>query len=692
MDKGRKRANPLAIVPALLLVIALIWLVPAALKGDMRWFLPTAATPTPGLSAGTPTPMPPASAVVDRPLSPTVPPSAVADQATASPSASGEPLGPVDTWNKLTSTVVQPRSLISLTQWLKLKSSASLPQTVNATPPSYKVGDRHAFWVSDQQTNTYYTTTAELREITPHAYWYVVEGYDVSSDDLHKSAQLFESKIYPTNRATFGAEPSPGIDNDPHITVLNVPLTGAGGYFSSADQYPTQVNPYSNQRKMIYIASAPGSGYYNGTLAHEFQHMIHWNVHPSQDVWLNEGMAELAMAINGFSPGGPEVIFGRNPDIQLNDWAADAAERIPHYGAAYLFNQYLYQQYGGSKVIQAVLAAPSRGTNAISDALAALGEADRFPEVFRNWTVANYLDPQTPGGRYEYPTIDVQVPPSAHLAQLPGQIEDSVHQYAADYVELDPSLAQGSDVVVSFKGNEAAPVLSSPLPTGKGFWFSNRGDVIDSEMTQSFDFTNRQGPLTLQFALWYDIEMDFDYGYVMASTDAGVSWTTLPGTHTTDTNPNGTNLGHGFTGTSSAGGPVWTEETLDLSAYAGKTVRLRFDYITDDSYNAQGLAVDNIRIPEIGYQADAEGDEGGWVGNGFVRIGATVAEQYYLTLITFDQDDRPTVTPLAVDAQNGATTTIPGFGTTTRRATLVVAATAPRTIQPAQYTVRVDKK
>jgi hypothetical protein len=619
-------------------------------------------------------------------------PTPVVTPATVPPTLtpSGQPgaLGPGDTWQKLTGTSVQARSLISLTQWLKLKSRAPLPETVNAEPPNYRVGDRHEFWVSDQQARTYYTVTAELKEITAHAYWYVADGYDVSVDDLKQSAQLFESKIYPTNRATFGSEPQPGIDNDPHITVLNAPLTGAGGYFSSADMYPTQVNPFSNQRKMIYISSPPGTNFYNGTLAHEFQHMIHWNMHADQDVWLNEGFAELAMALNGFPPGGPEVAFAQDPDVQLTDWADDNNQKLAHYGAAYLFSEYLYQHYGGGKVIQAVLDAAGRSDESVSSALATLGEADRFPEVFRNWTVANYLDEKQPGGRYEYPGLDITVPASDQITQSPGAVTGTVRQHAADYIEIDPAAATGGALEITFQGNETAPVLSSPPPAGQGFWFSNRGDIINSQMSRFFDFRDHQGPLTLNFSLWYDIEPDFDYGYLMASTDDGISWTTLPGRHTTDTNPNGTNLGHGWTGTSGAD-PAWIEETMDLSAYAGKIVQLRFDYVTDDSYNAQGFAVDNLRILEVDYQADAETDDGDWNGRGFVHIGNEVSQQFYLTLITFDKDDRPAVTPVQVDGKNSALTTISSFGNAVRRATLVVAAAAPKTIQPAQYTVRI---
>ncbi len=626
---------------------------------------------------------------------PTTPPTTAATSGvppTITPFNYRPPLGALDTYEKLTTTILPPRDLYSLTQRLTLKSQAPVPHIVNATPPHYTVGDRQVFSISNVQTKSYYTLTAELKEVTAHAYWYVADGYDVTAAALQKSAQTFETKTYPTNRANFGQEPSPGIDNDPHITIINAPIPGVGGYFSSADQYPKQINPFSNERKMIYIATLPGGSYYDATLAHEFQHMIHWNVHPNQDVWINEGMAELAMALNGFSSGGPEVMFRNDPDTQLNDWADSPDKSIAHYGAAYLFMQYVYQQYGGGKAIAAILNAPTGDTQAISDGMAAIGESDRFPQVFQNWVLANVLDSKNPGGRYEYPKLDVQVVPSAHIDALPGHVDDMVHQQGADYIELDASAATGAPVTVNFAGNERAPVLSSTPINGNGFWYSNKADVLDSRMTHSFDLRGKSGPLTLNFALWYDIESDFDYGYVMASTDAGVSWQTLKGKYTTDTNPNGTNLGSGYTGVSNSNGATatWLQESMDLSPYAGKELLLRFEYVTDDGYNAQGLAVDDIRIPQLDYLETGEtADLGGWTMDGFVHIGNEIPQNFYVGVITFDKDDKPTVLPVTLDDKNHGTLTIPGFGTDVRRATVVIAAMAPRTIQQAHYTLDV---
>ena len=149
------------------------------------------------------------------------------------------------------------RDLITLTQRLRLKNNEPIPQVVNLTPPNYPVGTRHLFNIADVTKRTYFTATATIKVVTEHAYWYVKDGFNVNTTALQNSARYFEDHIYPTNREAFGSEINPGVDNDPHITILLAPVPGVGGYFSNSDAYPRIVNPRSNEREMIYISSVP---------------------------------------------------------------------------------------------------------------------------------------------------------------------------------------------------------------------------------------------------------------------------------------------------------------------------------------------------------------------------------------------------------------------------------------------------
>ena len=483
------------------------------------------------------------------------------------------------------------------------------------------MGDQDSFNVADIINKNYYTVTATVKVVTAHAYWYVDNEYDVNLSAVRKSAQVWESKIYPTDHKYFGSERTPGIDDDPHVTILLADIAGVGGYFSSSDSYSTVVNPYSNEREMIYIASPPettvGSGnYFEGVLAHEFQHMIHANVSPNRDVWLDEGCSDVAMSLNGYDIGGADYAYLLDPDTQLNAWAATPDKSIAHYGASYLFLRYMMQRFGGATFIQALLASPGSGVEAFDTALQKVGAKQNFQSAFTDWLVANYInDPKVGDGRYAYDALKtfggararIDDDAVTHVSRYPYTVSADVHQHAGDYTSLESG--QG-DTVVSFNGAKTAKVLDTDAHSGQTFWYSNRRDAANMTLTHPFDLSG-QTKATLDYWTWFNIEGDFDYGYVEVSTDNGTTWDTLKGQYTTDTNPNGANYGHGYTGHSghdpkSDAAPEWVHEQVDLSAYAGKAIQVRFDYVTDEGFNEPGWAIDDISIPELNYQTDAE--------------------------------------------------------------------------------------
>ena len=108
-------------------------------------------------------------------------------------------------------------------------------------------------------------------------------------------------------------------------------------------------------------------------------------------------------------------------------------------------------------------------------------------------------------------------------------------------------------------------VPDSPHSGSYAFW-SNKGDELDMTLTRSFDFSSASGPLTLQYWTWYDLEKDYDYLYVEASTD-GQTWQILKTPSGTDQDPSGNSYGWGYNGESGGGSqPAWIQESVDLSA------------------------------------------------------------------------------------------------------------------------------
>ena len=62
---------------------------------------------------------------------------------------------------------------------------------------------------------------------------------------------------------------------------------------------------------------------------------------------------------------------------------------------------------------------------------------------------------------------------------------------------------------------------------------------------------------------------------------------------------------------------------------------LRFEYITDDATNLTGIAVDNIRIPEIGFE-DTSDLSASWTADGFTRVTGPMPQQFIVQLIRDD--------------------------------------------------------
>ena len=104
--------------------------------------------------------------------------------------------------------------------------------------PDYPVGTERVLNVHNLDNDRQFTITAVLLYKTEHVYMWVEKGARVRQQDLEKAADLFENHTYPTNREFFGEEPNPGIDGDPHLSILHARGLGSNvaGYFSSTDQ------------------------------------------------------------------------------------------------------------------------------------------------------------------------------------------------------------------------------------------------------------------------------------------------------------------------------------------------------------------------------------------------------------------------------------------------------------------------
>jgi immune inhibitor A len=564
------------------------------------------------------------------------------------------------------------------------------------------VGVQESFWVGNDDVSNI-KVEATLSYVTEHAYFWVQDGVHYRAQDLRRLAEAFDGQIYPTDRSFFGSEWTPGIDGDPHIYILYARGLGDdnAGYFSSSDEYPLQINRYSNSHE-IFLVNADNSPlsdtYTYGVLAHEFQHMIHWYQDRNESGWINEGFSELAVLLNGYYYGGFDSLYTSQPDIQLNDWPDELKENVtPHYGASFLFISYFLDRFGEAAT-KALISNQDNDIDGVDSTLEEIGARDPISgkpitadSFFRDWAVTNYLeDSKVSDGRYAYTTYSgpSRAKATENVRSCPLGVENSdVHQYGVDYIRFT---CPGS-YTIHFDGSYEGLIQTRLLPqdphSGKYAFWSNKSDLSDMTLTRSFDLSQVSRPVSLSYWTWYDIERGWDYVYLEASTD-GENWQILQTPSGTSADPQGNNYGWGYTGNSGRGkSPVWIQETIDLSRFAGNTLTLRFEYITDSNVTGEGFLLDDLSIPEIGYSTDFETDNGGWQAEGWARIENILPQNYVLALISFG--DRTTVQDITLGPN--LSVDIPfTIGDGVDNVVLVVAGVTRYTRQLARYSYSVS--
>ena len=597
----------------------------------------------------------------------------------------------IDTYTLLQNIEVPENDLYDLA--CRLQEKCDIPLTMQPPTAPRTVGESEAFWITNINTHELFQVTATLRYVSDHQYLWIEDGVRYEEGELQALGDAFENRIYPTTRGFFGSEWTPGVDGDPHVYILYARGLGfsLSGYFSSSDEANPLVREYSNAHEMFLVnadnVTLNRESTY-GLLAHEFQHMIHWNVDRNETSWLNEGFSELSAFLNGSYYGGFDWIYTNDPDMQLNDWPNDRLATLPHYGAGFLFTTYFLDRFGEAAT-QTLAADPQNGLDSVDGVLASLGLTDPLTgisltgdDVFVDWIIANYLqDPDVADGRYAYSNY-----PDAPQAGATETISDcpangilrSVNQYGVDYIQVTCP----GDHTLSFNGATVTHLLPADAYSGSHAFWSNKGDESDMTLTREFDFTPISGPISLTYQAWYDLEEDYDYVYLEASAD-GQRWQILSPPSGTPEDPSGSSFGWAYNGVS--GG--WSREEVDLSQYAGQRIWLRFEYVTDAAINGEGFLLDDVAIPAVDYFSDFEADAGGWEAAGFVRVNNILPQTFRLALLT---RTRQGVTVEMVPLNPDQEAEVPlSIGENVQEVVLVVTGTTRFTREMANYELEI---
>ncbi len=394
---------------------------------------------------------------------------------------------------------------------------------------------------------------------------------------------------------------------------------------------------------------------YEGTIAHEFQHLIHSDVDGDEDSFIDEGCADLAeQFIYGTqttdSHIGEYLFYHRD---SLLDWKGELFD----YGNAVLWQDYLWEHAGGAQLGAPMAQRVTEGFDPFADtadkfsdpgdrftwelvqdqdngltgvANRYAGGLDEVEQLHRDYTLANLLDGKVAEPQWNYRNLRLGSADSAGytvdqgLAYYQSNVNGNMPPtrknvrrrtatepwgaYYRTFGGIEPGFT------MRFEGPSEDGVAPHSAPTA---WYSGLGNGL--QITTERTIPDVPAGSALNFWTWFDIEEDWDYGYVEASSD-GVTWTTLP-----QLSALRVATGNAF-GSSAWGGPGgftgnsggWQEASFDLSGFTGD-VKVRFRYATDEASNGLGWYVDDLSCASgVGTLVDPIDSAADWTNDGWL--------------------------------------------------------------------------
>lgn len=521
----------------------------------------------------------------------------------------------------------------------------------------------------------------------------------ISTAQLQYMLDEFDNNIYPTDTSIFG-EPLPRGEEGQKCWILIHNIRDesyyadfesyVAGYFSSAEDAENNKNmfhmdSYDWQNRVGPDAARPYL--YEGTFAHEFQHLIHFDQDPDEPSWVDEACADMAAYLCGYGhPSGHiAYYFLRHFFTPLTFWG----NGLEDYGASYLWALYMYDHFGGAQFFTTLVQEQANGIEGIENALEDLGYWwINFDEIFDRWTIANYIDekPKCHGkccqpSKYGYNSIEIgsedtwgytieywivddnyywndvletyygipNVWPFP-IYEAPFEVTEddwafAIYGYPMPYTAQYFRFNNDKLSKITFDGADTADVLPT---SGSYEWYSDVGAWAWRSFSQIFSIPVA-GNTTLNFKTYYEIEEDWDYGYVEVFD--GTNWYTLDASGTVDylVNPQmnencpderepmtyeAAGQWHGFTGYSAG----WEGVSMNLTAFAGLDIEIYFTTWQDGAFTLQMMYVDDIEITNdlsgTVFSDDVEDGEDGWTNNGWTISDGIYPNGWSFNLIT----------------------------------------------------------
>lgn len=521
---------------------------------------------------------------------------------------------------------------------VKAKKEEALVALAN-TPYVDCATDAKLWLALDNYNGVYFFTNFYLVAETADSELWVQEDLSWPVDDPRQTPEIsceqaeymlseFDNNIYPTEIGFFGAPDfhdgsvslleawgyvPPGYFFNPTgrqvVLVSNVrddsyydytyPNYIAGFYSPTFEAYFDRnimsIDAYDWVNRVGPDGSRPQM--YEGTFAHEYQHLLHDDYDADEVNFVNEGLSMFAEFLTGYAVGNDAyAFFEAFPENSLTAWGDQGdLEIVADYGLVFLWYMYTWEQYGDA-FIQDHFANPDNDISGINSSLANIGETETFDEIYHNFAVATVIDSDMEDYKYgfEYHEVNLDLGNKGH-GNPEAFASRGAPPWGADYYVLG-----GVNSLVGFEFN-GIPFNPLDWTSDGDTLYSGADDLLDAWAIFEVTGVGPAGELT--FDSYWDIEDYWDFGFVQVSNDDGASWTSLPGAYTTNAiDPGGhpdiaANL-PGLTGWSCyySPDPCWINLSYDLSAYDGQDVAIAFRYMTDWATLFEGWFIDNVHV------------------------------------------------------------------------------------------------
>jgi hypothetical protein len=344
------------------------------------------------------------------------------------PGARGSDLGQQEEWDRWIRTL--EGRLLAGKEPLLPSPTPGDPGLMTGPAGTPGVGDLREFNVLTR-ASTFDRVTARLRHISSRALIFLDEAAPAggfTDSDLASLATEFDSFIHPTVTGAFGQESD--LDGNGRVVILLTPavnrltLSGydgfVGGFFFGIDLLKGRTG--SNEGEIFYALVPDPLGREGPVLtrstvlevlppvlAHEFQHMIHFNQRillggaVTQDaLWLSEALAQMAEDLVGAAFAGVSRLdkayqyrvgnWGRARRFLLNPSQVSVLASLPpgtlaERGAGWLLLKQLHGHAGGEPLLRRITASTLTGVTNLSVATGRSWES-----LLADWAGALYLD------------------------------------------------------------------------------------------------------------------------------------------------------------------------------------------------------------------------------------------------------------------------------------------------------------